>query len=56
MQLQRSSFTQIQEQRLKLSPQQIQAITLMGLPLLDLRKKIEEELDRNPALEVLEDR
>jgi RNA polymerase sigma-54 factor len=28
----------------------------MGLPLLDLREKIEEELDRNPALEVLEDR
>jgi RNA polymerase sigma-54 factor len=56
LQLQRSSFAQIQEQRLKLSPQQIQAITLMALPLLDLREKIEEELDRNPALEVLEDR
>jgi RNA polymerase sigma-54 factor len=28
----------------------------MGLPILDLRKKIEEELERNPALEVLEDR
>jgi RNA polymerase sigma-54 factor len=55
LQLQRSSFAQIQEQRLKLSPQQIQAINLMGLPVLDLRKKIEEELDRNPALEVLED-
>jgi RNA polymerase sigma-54 factor len=56
LQLQRSSFAQIQEQRLKLSPQQIQAITLMGLPILDLRTKIEEELARNPALEVLEDR
>jgi RNA polymerase sigma-54 factor len=56
LQLQRSSFAQIQEQRLKLSPQQIQAISLMGLPVLDLRKRIEEELDRNPALEALEDR
>ncbi|MDR3124125.1 MAG: RNA polymerase factor sigma-54 [Treponema sp.] len=55
MQLQRPSFTQVQEQRLKLSHQQIQAISLMGLPLLDLRKKIEEELERNPALESLED-
>jgi RNA polymerase sigma-54 factor len=56
VQLQRSSFAQVQEQRLRLNPQQIQAINLMGLPILDLRKKIEEELDRNPALEVLEDR
>jgi RNA polymerase sigma-54 factor len=56
LQLQRPSFVQAQEQRLKLSPQQIQAINLMGLPVLDLRKKIEEELDRNPALEALEDR
>jgi RNA polymerase sigma-54 factor len=55
LQLQRPSFAQVQEQRLRLSHQQIQAINLMGLPLLDLRKKIEEELERNPALEALED-
>jgi RNA polymerase sigma-54 factor len=56
LQLQRPSFAQVQEQRLRLNPQQIQSIGLMGLPILDLRKKIEEELDRNPALEALEDR
>ncbi|WP_010255694.1 RNA polymerase factor sigma-54 [Treponema primitia] len=53
MQLQRPSF--IQEQRLRLNPQQIQSIKLMGLPIVDLREKIEEEIERNPALEVLED-
>jgi RNA polymerase sigma-54 factor len=56
LQLQRPSFEQAQEQRLRLNPQQIQSLGLMGLPILDLRKKIEEELDRNPALEALEDR
>jgi RNA polymerase sigma-54 factor len=56
VQLQRPSFAQVQEQRLRLSPQQIQAISLMELPILDLRTKIAEELERNPALEVLEDR
>jgi RNA polymerase sigma-54 factor len=55
LQLQRPSFSQAQEQRLRLNPQQIQSISLMGLPVLDLRKKIEEELERNPALEALED-
>jgi RNA polymerase sigma-54 factor len=56
VQLQRPSIAQVQEQRLRLSPQQIQLISLMELPVLDLRTKIAEELERNPALEVLEDR
>jgi RNA polymerase sigma-54 factor len=56
LQLQRPSFAQVQEQRLRFNPQQMQSITLMELPVLDLREKIEEELDRNPALEELEDR
>jgi RNA polymerase sigma-54 factor len=38
-----------------MNPQQIQSIQLMGLPIVDLREKIEEEIERNPALEVLED-
>jgi RNA polymerase sigma-54 factor len=54
MQLQRPSF--IQEQRLRMNPQLYQAIKLMELPVIDLREKIEEELDRNPALEMVEDR
>jgi RNA polymerase sigma-54 factor len=44
-----------QEQRLKLTPQLFQAIKLMALPLPDLRLKIQEELEKNPALEILED-
>ncbi|MDR1100429.1 MAG: RNA polymerase factor sigma-54 [Treponema sp.] len=54
MQLQRPSF--IQEQRLRMSPQIYQSIKLLELPIVDLREKIEEEIERNPALEVLEDR
>jgi RNA polymerase sigma-54 factor len=53
VQLQRPSF--IQEQRLKMSPQLYQSIRLMELPIVDLREKIEDEIERNPALEVLED-
>ncbi len=44
-----------QEQRLKLTPQLVQAIQIMALPVQDLRLKIEEELEKNPALEVIED-
>jgi RNA polymerase sigma-54 factor len=54
MQLQRPSF--IQEQRLRMNPQLYQAIKLMELPVADLREKIEEEIERNPALEMVEDR
>jgi RNA polymerase sigma-54 factor len=43
----------IQDQRLKLSPQLFQSIQLMALPLQDLQQKIQEEVERNPALEIL---
>jgi RNA polymerase sigma-54 factor len=36
--------------------QLIQSIKLMELPVADLRERIEEEIERNPALEILEDR
>jgi RNA polymerase sigma-54 factor len=39
-----------------MSPQLFQSIKLMELPIMDLRGKIEEEIERNPALEILEDR
>jgi len=39
-----------------MNPQMYQSLKLMGLPLADLRETIAEELERNPALEVLEDR
>ncbi|MCL2318670.1 MAG: RNA polymerase sigma-54 factor, partial [Treponema sp.] len=53
MQLQRPSL--IQTQKFMMNPQFYQSIKLMELPIMDLREKIEEELERNPALEVLED-
>ena len=54
MQLQRPSL--IQTQKFSMNPQLYQSIKLMELPIMDLREKIEEELEKNPALEVLEDR
>jgi RNA polymerase sigma-54 factor len=45
-----------QSQRISMNPQLFQSIKMMELPIFDLREKIEEELERNPALEVLEDR
>ena len=44
-----------QEQRLKLTPQLYQAIRIMAMPLQELQATIQEELERNPALEVMED-
>lgn len=48
--------TLTQAQHLKMNPQLYQSIKLMELPSLDLREKIEEELERNPALEILKDK
>ncbi len=44
-----------QEQKLKLTPQLYQAISLMALPIQELRNKIQEEIEKNPALEIVED-
>ena len=44
-----------QEQRLKMTPQLYQAIKIMALPLQELRTSIQDELERNPALELIED-
>ena len=51
-----ASFIQKQQLGVKMNPQVYQAIRMMELPLVDLREKIAEEIERNPALEVLEDR
>ncbi len=53
MQFQRASI--IQEQRQKLSPQMIQSIRLMSLPLQELKEEIQQEIESNPALEAMED-
>ena len=39
-----------------MNPQIFQSLKLMELPIIDLRERIGEELERNPALEILEDR
>ncbi len=46
----------VQEQRLKMSPQMFQSIQLMALPLQELKFRIHEELEKNPALELIEDK
>lgn len=45
----------VQQQRLTLSPQLVQSIKLMALPLADLRERIYEEVALNPALEIVTD-
>ena len=44
-----------QTQQFKMNTQLYQSIKLMELPVMDLREKIGEELEKNPALEVLEE-
>jgi RNA polymerase sigma-54 factor len=44
-----------QVQKLKMTPQLFQAVRLMALPLQDLKVTIEEELEKNPALQVMEE-
>ena len=38
-----------------MNPQLLQSIQMMALPLQELKFRIQEELERNPALEVVED-
>ncbi|MEJ2664993.1 MAG: RNA polymerase factor sigma-54 [Spirochaetia bacterium] len=45
-----------QEQRLKMTPQLYQAIKIMALPIQELRLRIRQEIEKNPALELLEDK
>lgn len=45
----------VQQQRLALSPQMVQSIRLMAMPFADLRERILEEVEKNPALEIVKD-
>ncbi len=54
MQSQRPVLTQ--QQKLKMNPQLYQSIQLMALPIQDLQFRIQQELEANPALQVVEDR
>lgn len=47
--------TLVQQQRLNLSPQLVQSIKLMAMPFADLRDRIIEEAEKNPALEIVSD-
>ncbi|MFW5796057.1 MAG: RNA polymerase factor sigma-54 [Alkalispirochaeta sp.] len=53
MQYQRPAL--VQRQELRMTPQLLQSIQIMTLPLQDLKFRIEEELEVNPALEVVEE-
>lgn len=53
MQSQRAAL--VQQQQFKMTPKMLQSIKLMELPIIDLRERIEEEVERNPALELLDD-
>jgi len=54
VQTQRPELRQVQ--KLRMTPQLVQAVRLMALPLQELKTTIEEELEKNPALAVEEDR
>ncbi|MDR2471905.1 MAG: RNA polymerase factor sigma-54, partial [Treponema sp.] len=45
----------VQAQQLKMNANLFQSIKMMEMPILDLREKIGEEIERNPALEMLEE-
>jgi len=44
----------MQEQKMKMSPQMYQTIQLLALPVQELKAKIDEEVEKNPALETVE--
>ena len=46
----------LQEQRLKMNPQLYQSIQLMAMPIQELKLTIREELEKNPALEVIDEK
>ncbi|HPN92917.1 MAG TPA: RNA polymerase sigma-54 factor, partial [Rectinema sp.] len=43
----------VQQQRLRLNPRMVQSIHLLTLPLQELTEQINQELQENPALELL---
>jgi len=49
------SVTQRMSQQQKLSPQMIQTINILAMPMDQLRERIYEEVESNPAIEILRD-
>lgn len=54
--MQSQQLVAAQKQQLKLSPQMYQSLELMALPLLDLKEKIQIEIEKNPALALSSER
>ena len=46
----RNTQQQTLRQTMKLSPQQIQMLNMLHLPLLELEQKIKDEIEDNPAI------
>ncbi|MBT3275089.1 MAG: RNA polymerase factor sigma-54 [Spirochaetales bacterium] len=46
----------IQDQRFKMNPQLLQSIQLMAMPIQELKLTIREEIEKNPALEVIDEK
>ena len=55
MQRMEAHLSQRLEQRMKLSPQMVQNLQMLQMPVLELRDLIVQELQENPALELRED-
>lgn len=49
------NYSQKMQQQFRLSPQMIQSISLMALPVEELSARIYEEAEKNPAIEILKD-
>lgn len=45
----------VQQQKLKMNPQLFQSVKLLAMPLQELKFTIQEELEKNPALELIEE-
>lgn len=54
MQEQRTAL--VTEQRQTLSPRMLQSIKILALPVAELTEAIQQEIEANPALEIVEDR
>ncbi|WP_455160263.1 RNA polymerase factor sigma-54 [Treponema lecithinolyticum] len=51
----RLNYNQSFQQQMRLSPQMVQSINLLSLPLEDLHERLYEEAEKNPALEIIND-
>lgn len=48
-------FSLLQSQQLRLSPQMLRSMQMLRQPMLDLLQSVQQEVEQNPALEVLDE-